>query len=165
MEKYLPKNVCILFLLLGGFVTVLGVLTQLSHETQAGSWSWREIVMVVVGIVVYFTFAFTGFYFLIARIKKRGIAWTKRRVSIDFSNHELYWHEIESIVLKKYPGIGKVTTIVTKPEYRDEIQQRLEKRKSAVESFDILWIAVQKPNIMHQEMMKAFKQFENLHRV
>lgn len=162
MNKFLPKLWSTILLIVLGFSTIVGVVGQIAHNPNIQSWPWQDIMMLVIGIVIYFIFSFLGFYYLIARIKKRGICWDHEGVYIDFSNHKLYWHEIEAIHLKYYPGIGKTTIISTYPKYGSDIKERFDKWRvtSLGYSFDLFWISVEKPKVMHEQLLSAFQHYQ-----
>ncbi|WP_397536982.1 hypothetical protein [Rummeliibacillus pycnus] len=162
MNKFLPNLWSTFLLLILGFLTIVGVIAQIASNPNLDSWTWRQFIMLVVGIFVYFTFSFLGFYYLIARMKKRGICWDKEGVYVDFSNHKIYWYEIEDIHRMNYPGIGKATVISTSVEYGQDIQNRLDKWKSTSSgySFDIFWISVQKSKVMHEQLFHEFEQYK-----
>lgn len=165
MNKFLPNVWSICLLLIFGFLTIIGVIAQIASNPDLNSWTWRQIVMLVIGIVVYFSFSFLGFYYLIARMKMRGICWDEEGVYVDFSHHKIYWHEIEDIYCTNYSGVGKATVIATFTNSKKDIQKRLDKLKSPVSrySFDIFWISVQKSKIMHEQLIYDFEQYKKSH--
>lgn len=159
MNKFLPNLWSTLLVLIVGFLTIVGAIAQIANNPDLTSWSWRQFVMLFVGICVYFSFSFLGFYYLIARMKKRGICWDDEGVYIDFSHHKIYWYEIEDIQCINYPGIGRSTVISTSGKYGEDIQTRLGKWKPTMSgySFDIFWISVQNSKKMHEQLLHEFE--------
>ncbi|MGG0655083.1 hypothetical protein [Rummeliibacillus pycnus] len=162
MNKFLPNFWSTILLLILGFLTIVGVVAQIASNPDLYNWTWRQLVMLIVGIFVYFSFSFLGYYYLIARMKNRGICWDEEGIFVDFSNHKIYWYEIEDIHRMYYPGIGKATVISTSVEYGQDIQKRLDKWKSTATgySFDIFWISVQKSKVMHEQILHEFEQYK-----
>lgn len=159
MNKFLPDLWSTLLLIVVGFLTITGVIAQIINNPDLSGWSWRQFVMLFIGICVYFAFSFLGFYYLIARIKKRGICWDDEGVYVDFSHHKIYWYEIEDIYRMNHPGIGRATVISTSLKHAQDIQMRLGKWKPAVSgySFDIFWISVQQSKTMHEQLLHEFE--------
>ncbi|MGX9133077.1 hypothetical protein ACWV26_01700 [Rummeliibacillus sp. JY-2-4R] len=165
MNKFLPNLWTTLLLLIVGLLSVVGVIEQIANNPDLYNWNWRQLVMLIALILVYFIFSFVGFYFLISRIKARGICWDSEGVYVDFSHHKIYWYEIEEIHRLGYPGVGKVTVISTSSKYEKDIQHRLDKLKTTISknSFDILWMTVQKPKAMHEQLLYEFESYKEKH--
>jgi hypothetical protein len=113
----------------------------------------------IAGFLFSLSLICTSLYYLLKRLKGKGIYWDEEGVILNFKGNKVYWYEIEKIELKKRGG--KSTLIFPHNTYCGTIQKRHHKGLPRT-CYAILWFEIENPNEFHKNLIKASEEKGNI---
>lgn len=113
-------------------------------------------------ILIIMAFSLPAYAFSYYLYKKRkqgyGYYFDEEGITIDLKETKIYWHEVEDIKFMKFQGF-KSTVIYPHYTYHELIRIRRGK-KLPTTAHSIDWIAIERPKVYHEQLLKAWTNWK-----